>query len=188
MWPKRQEIWLIERKCCIYRCTQHILFSYIVSNMGKDHSDRKPTTTTTWDYSFWLVAKDFYMHHPRLDSAHQSWSTGWNEKYLNGFTMKDRSEDPSHHEWPLLPQGYISLWLEREISQWVHHEGLIIRPIAPCSTALTTDLHLAMPWRIDPTTHRSTSDRSYHRSTSRSLWLSECPSLLNGVWACTTLG
>ena len=41
---------------------------------------------------------------------HQSWSTGWNEKYLNGST----------------------------------------------------------PWRIDPTTHRTMSERSYHRATSRS--------------------
>ena len=28
---------------------------------------------------------------------HQSWSTGWNKKWINGFTMKDRSVDPSHH-------------------------------------------------------------------------------------------
>ena len=57
--------------------------------------------------------------------------------------MKDRSDDPSHHERTLLPQSYISLpyihhpidriahttafvtavvehWLEREIAQWVH--------------------------------------------------------------------
>ena len=24
-------------------------------------------------------------------------------------------------------------WLEREIGQWVHHEGLIRQPITPCS-------------------------------------------------------
>ena len=29
---------------------------------------------------------------------HQSWSTGWNEKWLNWFTMKDQSDDQSHHE------------------------------------------------------------------------------------------
>ena len=27
-------------------------------------------------------------------SLHQSWSTGWNKKQLNGSTMKDRSNDP----------------------------------------------------------------------------------------------
>ena len=41
--------------------------------------------------------------------VHQSWSTGWNEKWLNGSTMKDRSDDPSHHEQMLLPWSYISL-------------------------------------------------------------------------------
>ena len=29
-------------------------------------------------------------------------------------------------------------WLEGEIAQWVHHEGSIRRPIAPCANALTT--------------------------------------------------
>ena len=92
--------------------------------------------------------------------------------------MKDRSNDPSHHEQTLLPRSYISLlgtrnssmgspWridpkthhtmsehsyhgatscsLEREIAQWVHHEGSIRRPIAPWANTLTTELHL-VPW------------------------------------------
>ena len=40
---------------------------------------------------------------------HQSWSTGWNKKELSGFTMKDRSDDPLHHEQMLLPWSYILL-------------------------------------------------------------------------------
>ena len=32
-------------------------------------------------------------------------------------------------------------WLEREIAQWVHHEGSMGRPIAPRANALTTELH-----------------------------------------------
>ena len=72
--------------------------------------------------------------------------------------MKDRFDDPSHHEWTLLPRSYISL----------HHEGSIRRPIAPWANALTTELHLAPPWRINPTTHRIMSERSYHGATSRS--------------------
>ena len=63
-----------------------------------------------------------------------------------GHTMKDRSDDPSHHERTLLPWSYISWstgWNEI-IAQWV------------------------TPWRIDPTTHRTMSERSYHRATSRS--------------------
>ena len=38
---------------------------------------------------------------------HQSWSTSWNEKYLNRSTMKDRSDDPSDHKRTLLPRNYI---------------------------------------------------------------------------------
>ena len=34
-------------------------------------------------------------------------------------------------------------WLEREIAQWVHHEGSIWRSIAPWANALTTELHFA---------------------------------------------
>ena len=147
---------------------------------------------------------------------------------LNESTMKDRSDDPSHHDRTLLPRSYISLhssmsprWMidptthrttiersyhgatSRSTAQWVDHEGSIRRPIAPRATAPTTELHLApqlnestmkdrsddpshherpllprsyislhssmsRPWRIDPTTHRTTSDRSYHGATSRS--------------------
>ena len=35
-------------------------------------------------------------------------------------------------------------WLEREIAQWVHHEGLIPRPIAPWANALTTKLYMVI--------------------------------------------
>ena len=71
--------------------------------------------------------------------------------------MKDRSDDPSHHERTLWPRSYISL-----------HEGSIRRPIAPWANALATELHLA-PWRIDPTTHSTMSERSDHGATSRSM-------------------
>ena len=26
------------------------------------------------------------------------WKTGWNEKLFNGSTMRDRSDNPTHHE------------------------------------------------------------------------------------------
>ena len=34
-------------------------------------------------------------------------------------------------------------WLEQEIAQWVHHEGLIQQSITPLANALTTELHLS---------------------------------------------
>ena len=44
---------------------------------------------------------------------HQSWSTGWNDKWLNGSTIRDRSEDPSHHE-RMLYYGVAYHFIERE--------------------------------------------------------------------------
>ena len=34
-------------------------------------------------------------------------------------------------------------WLEQELAQWVHNEGLIRPPIASWANALTMELHLA---------------------------------------------
>ena len=39
-------------------------------------------------------------------------------------------------------------WLERELAQWVHHEGSTRWPIAPWANALTTELHFA-PFNMD---------------------------------------
>ena len=46
-------------------------------------------------YSFRLAASH------RQDSTNQLWSSSWNEIQLNGFTIMDRSDDPSHHEQTL---------------------------------------------------------------------------------------
>ena len=45
--------------------------------------------------SFICTIPQTVSHMPR-PLLHQSWSTGWNEKQLNGSSMKDRSDDPSH--------------------------------------------------------------------------------------------
>ena len=56
-------------------------------------------------YSFRLRAGFFYMHHPTDRIAH------WLEREIAQWVhpMKDRSDDPSHHERTLLPRSYISL-------------------------------------------------------------------------------
>ena len=46
-------------------------------------------------------------------------------------------------------------WLKQEIAQWVHHEGLIRRPIASWANALTTELHLAPLHRLKSRGHLS---------------------------------
>ena len=54
-------------------------------------------------YSFRLAARAFYMHHPTDRITH-----------TNAFVT------------PVAEH-----WFERNIAQWVHHEGSIVRPIAP---------------------------------------------------------
>ena len=55
-------------------------------------------------YSFWLAARDF-LYAPTQTGQYipwsllyQSWSTSWNQKWLNGSIIKDWSDDPLHHE------------------------------------------------------------------------------------------
>ena len=53
---------------------------------------------------------------------------------------------PSHRQdstYHGLITPVVEHWLEREIAQWVYHEGSIRRPIGPLANALTTELHLA---------------------------------------------
>ena len=83
-------------------------------------------------YSFRLAARVLlYAPSHRQDNIplpllHQSWSTGWNENYLNEFAMKDRSDDPSHHERTLLPRSYISPLYDKE-PHWLM-TGMKFRP------------------------------------------------------------
>ena len=77
------------------------------------------------------------MHHPTDRIAHTTDTTAfdtpvvvhWLERQISQCVhpMKDRSEDPWHHERTLLPRSYISL----HISMYPPHEGSIRRPIAP---------------------------------------------------------
>ena len=62
--------------------------------------------------------------------------------------MKDRSNDSSHHERTLLPRSYI--------------------PLPTPVMAGMRNSSVGPPWRIDPTTHCTMSERCYHGATSRS--------------------
>ena len=64
---------------------------------------REETHCRHMGYSFQLTEMVLlYAPSHRQDSTYHSlWYTGrWNEKWLNGSTMKDRSNDPSHYELP----------------------------------------------------------------------------------------
>ena len=90
-----------------------------------------------------------------------------NTFYLRLYGVRHKVNDHSDSERgnPLPPQGLlfpissngsfictipetafvtpvVEHWLEREIAQWVHHEGSIRRSIVPWANALTTELHL----------------------------------------------
>ena len=49
--------------------------------------------------------------------------------------MKDRSNDPSHHEWTLLPQSYISLLAEMDAA--TIHRLLTITLEKDCNRAMS---------------------------------------------------
>ena len=72
--------------------------------MLKDHSDsEKGNPLPPHRLLFPISSKGFYMHDPT-----------------------DRITHTTYLVTPVMEQ-----WLEREIAQWVHHEGSIRRPIAP---------------------------------------------------------
>ena len=118
--------------------------------------------STRWPISPWANAVTTELHLApswRIDPmTHLTMSERSYHGATSCSTIKDRSDDPSHHERTLLPRSYISL----------HHEGSTRWPISPWANAVTTELHLAPPWRIDPMTHLTMSERSYHGATSRS--------------------
>ena len=95
----------------------HFIYGYMASDiiMVKDHSDSERgnplpppglLVSINSKGSFICTIPQTGLHIPR-PLLHQSWSTGWNEKWVH--PMKDRSDDPSHRERTLLPRSYISL-------------------------------------------------------------------------------
>ena len=86
--------------------------------MVKDHSDsEKGNPLPPHRLLFPISSKGFfYMHHPTYRIAHTTaFATPvlqhWLEREIAQWVhpMKDRSDDPSHHERMLLPRSYISL-------------------------------------------------------------------------------
>ena len=85
--------------------THFILRLYGVGHMVKDHSDSERGNPLP-PHGF------FYMHHPTDRIAHtMAFVTPvvkhWLEREIAQWVhpMKDRSDDPSHHERTLLPRG-----------------------------------------------------------------------------------
>ena len=88
----------------------HFIYGYMASDMVKDHSDsEKGNPLPPHRLLFRLTARVLlYAPSHRQDSTYQE---HWLEREIAQWVhpMKDRSDDPSHHERKLLPRSYISL-------------------------------------------------------------------------------
>ena len=89
------------------------------------------------------------MHHPTDRIAHTTtFVTPVVEHWLEWeiaqwvHPMKDRSDDPSHHEWTLLPRSYISLRTVDKDTWLVKTTHWPSRPGQPCAAAWP----LPFPW------------------------------------------
>ena len=86
-------------------------------------------------YSFWLTARVLlYAPSHRQDSTYHylcytSHGALAGTRNNSKFTMKDRSDDPSHHERMLLPQSYISLLKLRQIQKLTNNVYFKTRPM-----------------------------------------------------------
>ena len=96
----------------------HFIYGYMASDIWLRTIliVRKETRCHHIGYSFRLTARFFYMHHPADRIAHTTAFVTpvvehWLEREIAQWVhpMKDRSDDPSHHERTLLPRSYVSL-------------------------------------------------------------------------------
>ena len=92
---------------------------YGVRHMVKDHSNKeRGNLLPQHGLLFAINSKgSFYMHHPTDRIIHTTAFVTpvvehWLEREIAQWAhlMKDRSDDPSHHERTLLPRSYISLF------------------------------------------------------------------------------
>ena len=85
---------------------------YGIKHMVKDHSDiERGNPLLPHGLLFLINSKGSFICIILQTGWHipQSWITGWNGNKLNGSTMKERSDNPLHHERTLLPRSYILL-------------------------------------------------------------------------------
>ena len=107
---------------CLTTHSTHFIYGYMASDIWLRTIliVREETRCRHIGYSFRLVARLFYMHHPRDRIAHTTAFVTpvvehWLQREIAQWVhpTKDRSDDPSHHERTLLPRCYISLLSRR---------------------------------------------------------------------------
>ena len=131
------------RKEMFYLTTHstHFIYGYMASwHMVKDHSDSEwGNPLPPHGLLFPINSKGFfYMHNPIDRIAHTTAFVTpvvehWLEREIAQWVhlMKDRSDDPSHHERTLLPQSYISLLKHKSTKQ-----TLVITLAKVCSASI----------------------------------------------------
>ena len=93
----------------------HCTYGYMASHIWTIQIERKETRCRHIGYSFRLAARVLlHASSHRQDNIYDglcytSRGALAGTKEINGFAMKDRSDDPSHREQTLLPRSYISL-------------------------------------------------------------------------------
>ena len=97
-------------------CLHSIIFStFLVTWLTRKIRWTKLLVINNMGYSFWLTARALlYTPSQRKDSTYHG--TGWNEKLFNGYTMRDQSNNPSHHE-RILYHGHSSYSLKVVVLQ-----------------------------------------------------------------------
>ena len=107
---------------------------YGVRHMVKDHSDsERGNPLPSHGLLFPISSKgSFYMHHPTDRMTHTTAFVTpvvehWLEREIDQWVhpMKDRSDDPSHHERTLLPWSYISLLCAKTMTTYCQIEMCI---------------------------------------------------------------
>ena len=112
--------------------------------MVEDHSDSERGKPLPPHGLLFPISSKGYLLEPRERITDKTACvTGWNEKQLNGYTMKDRPDNPSHHKRTLSPRSYMSLLSRKnpycrkqlQFNYWtytfnadmfVHHDSIII--------------------------------------------------------------
>ena len=101
--------------CYLTTHSTHFIYGYMTSD------------TRHIGYSFRLAARVLlYASSHRQDNTYHGFVTPvvehWLEREITQWVhlMKDRSDDPSHHERTLLPRSYISLPICMEVAQITH--------------------------------------------------------------------
>ena len=119
------ELCLIWQSLALVQYLFYILFNdalntfylrlYGVRHMVKDHSDsERENRCRHMGYSFRLTARVLlYEPSHRHDCTYHglcyTGALAWTRNSSKVHTMKDRSDDPSHHERTLLPRSYITV-------------------------------------------------------------------------------